>query len=90
MFAECLSLSLMPNISRWNMSNVNNSSNILNECKLLKFIPNIYNLNDNKTINVENNLEPISIGITKKIIEQIENNIYEINIGDNNIYGNFL
>ena len=86
MFAKCSSLSLIPDISQWNMSNVNNISNMFNECKLLQTIPNIYNLNNNKTINIEDNLDPISIGITKKIIEQLENSVYEINIGDNNKY----
>ena len=68
------------------MSNVNNISDMFKECNLLQTIPNIYNLNNNKIINIEDNLDPISIGITKKIIEQLENNIYEINIGDNNKY----
>ena len=86
MFAKCSSLSLIHDISQWNMSNVNNIRNMFNECKLLQTIPNIYNLNNNKTINIEDSLEPISIEITKKIIEQLENNIYEINIGDNNKY----
>ena len=86
MFAKCSSLSLIPDISQWNMSNVNNISNMFKECNLLQTIPNIYNLNNNKIINIEDNLDPISIEITKKIIEQLENNIYEINIGDNNKY----
>jgi surface protein len=86
MFAKCSSLSLIPDISKWNMTNVNNISNMFNGCILLQNIPNIYNLNNNKIINIEDNLDPISIGITKKIIEQLENNIYEINIGDNNKY----
>ena len=87
MFAKCSSLSNKPDISQSNMSNVNNISNMFKECQLLQSIPNIYNLNNNKTINIEeDSLETISIEITKKIIEQLENNIYEINIGNNNKY----
>ena len=86
MFSKCSSLSSIPDISKWNISNLNNIRNIFNECQLLKSIPNIYNLNNNKTINFEDSLEPISIGITKKLIEQLENNIYEINIGDKKKY----
>ena len=86
MFAKCSSLSNIPDISQWNISNVNNISNMFNECQFLQSIPNIYNLNKNKTINIEDNLDPISIRTTKIIIEQLENNIYEINIGDNNKY----
>jgi len=89
MFANCSNLISLPDISKWNISKVNNISNIFKECLSLKSIPNIFNFNNNKIINYENAIEPIPIESTKKIINQIENNIYEIYIGNNKYIGYF-
>ena len=41
-------------------------------------------MNNNRIINYENIIDPITIESTKKIIEQMENNIYEIKLNNNN------
>ena len=37
MFSGCISLVSLPNISKWNMKNVVNISNLFFNCKSLKF-----------------------------------------------------
>ena len=68
LYTKCSSLLSLPDISKWNISNVNNINNIFNECISLKSIPNIFNMNKNKIIDYEKSIEPISIESTKKII----------------------
>ena len=40
-FANCLSLLELPDISKWNTNNVNNMSYIFCNCKSLKELPDI-------------------------------------------------
>ena len=44
MFRGCLSLSNLPDISKWNTKNVNNMSGMFNGCKSLSSIPDITKL----------------------------------------------
>ena len=41
MFSECSLLSLLPDISKWNTSNVNNMSGMFYECSSLSLLPDI-------------------------------------------------
>ena len=41
MFSECEALSSLPDISKWNTSNVNDMSNIFNGCEVLSSLPDI-------------------------------------------------
>ena len=41
MFYECLSLSSLPDISKWNTNNVNDMSNLLYRCLSLSSLPDI-------------------------------------------------
>ena len=41
MFSHCRSLSSLPDISKWNINNVEYMSNMFDNCPLLLFIPNL-------------------------------------------------
>ena len=45
MFKECSSLESIPGISNWNVTNVNNMSEMFYKCDSLKSIPDISNWN---------------------------------------------
>ena len=51
MFENCLSLSSLPDISKWNTINVNNTMKIISNCILLLIIPNLSKVNVNKRSN---------------------------------------
>ena len=40
-FAECSSLSILPDISKWNTENITNKNGLFNECLSLLVIPHI-------------------------------------------------
>ena len=40
-FEECISLLSLPDISKWNISNVTDMNNMFNECILLLSLPDI-------------------------------------------------
>ena len=58
MFSDCSSLTSLPNISKWNTSNVTNINSMFSYCSSLTSLPNIskwntskiYNLNENNNI----------------------------------------
>ena len=41
MFGECVSLKSLPDISKWNTSNITDISNMFGECVSLKSLPDI-------------------------------------------------
>jgi len=47
MFEECSSLSLLPDISKWNTNNVTNMNGMFGECSSLLSLPDISNWNTN-------------------------------------------
>ena len=50
MFYGCSSLSSLPDISKWNIYNVDNMSFMFDGCKLLSFLPDISKWNINNVI----------------------------------------
>ena len=52
LFRECSSLKLLPDISKWEISNVNDISGMFYECSSLKELPDIskWNLSNAKKI----------------------------------------
>ena len=46
-FSGCLSLTSLPDISKWNTSNVTNMKNLFSKCKMLLSLPDITKLNLN-------------------------------------------
>ena len=52
MFSDCISLKLLPDISKWNTSNVNDMSGMFYQCTSLKYLPDISKWNTNKVINI--------------------------------------
>ena len=52
MFNKCKSLSLLPNISKWNTNNVTDMSYMFNECKSLSSLPDISKWNTNNVTNM--------------------------------------
>ena len=62
MFANCYSLSSLPDISKWNTSKVWNMNGIFYQCTSLSYLPNIENWNIKKVIkNVAKFTESINI-----------------------------
>ena len=51
MFSDCLSLESLPDISKWNTTNVTDMSLMFSGCKTLESLPDISNWN---TTNVKN------------------------------------
>ena len=49
MFSECYSLSLLPDISKWNISNIKFMGGMFSNCISLLFIPDISKLDIKKT-----------------------------------------
>ena len=54
MFYGCISLELLPDISKWDTSKVNNMSNMFNGCNSLKSLPDIKKLNTSNVIDMSN------------------------------------
>ena len=50
MFYEYLSLSSLPDISKWNTNNVNNMSNLFYRCLSLSSLPDISKWNTNRIV----------------------------------------
>ena len=52
MFSNCSSLTLLPNISKWNINNVTNMSYMFYKCSSISSLPNISKLNLNNVTNM--------------------------------------
>ena len=52
MFNDCLSLSSLPDISKWNTNNVIKMNNMFSGCILLSSLPDISKLNTNNVTNI--------------------------------------
>ena len=53
MFSYCSSLESLPDISKWNLNNIENISNMFSGCESLKSFPDISKIKINKEINKE-------------------------------------
>ena len=51
-FSECSSLEVLPDISKWNTTDVINMSGMFYDCESLKFLPDISKWNTNKLTNL--------------------------------------
>ena len=54
MFYSCSSLISLPDISKWNIKNINKLNSIFENCSLLTFIPNISKWKFNNRIKINN------------------------------------
>ena len=52
-FYKCISLTSLPDISKWNTSNVTNMSGMFYDCKSLESLPDISNWNTNNVTNMK-------------------------------------
>ena len=59
MFNGCNSLTILPDISKWNTSKVTNFTNILNDCNSLVFLPDLSKWNFSETFHKDKLLDKI-------------------------------
>ena len=52
MFYNCVNLSSLPDISKWNTNNVTNMSDMFSNCSNLSYLPDIYKWNTNNVTNM--------------------------------------
>ena len=52
MFSDCQSLELLPDISKWNTSNVTNMSGMFANCIFLSYLPDLSKWSINKVIDI--------------------------------------
>ena len=52
MFSECKSIKQLPDISKWNISNVNDISDMFSKCILLEYLPDISKWKTSKVTNM--------------------------------------
>ena len=71
MFSGCRSLETLPDISKWNINNIENISNMFYGCESLKSFPDISKIKVNKEINKENMFDDCKEDIIPK---ELKNN----------------
>jgi len=83
MFYQCLSLEEIPDISKWDVSNVTNMNSMFYQCSSLTILPNIFKWNFNNSIDLEKIFYQCTL---IKINSNIINILNELNINEKNYF----